>query len=49
MRFLDYHKVKDAERQHAKELFGAPDAPTELATKVRRSPSLYPIQAMASS
>ena len=38
MRFLDYHKVKDAERQHAKELFGTEDAPTELATKVRCFP-----------
>ena len=37
MRFLDFHKVKDAERQRAKELFGIKDAPTELATKVRRS------------
>ena len=35
MRFLDYHKVKDAERQKAKELFGTQDAPSDLATKVR--------------
>lgn len=48
MRFLDYHKVKDAERQHAKELFGTEDEPTELATKVRRYPPLHPIRAMTS-
>lgn len=34
MRFLDYTKVKDAERKHASELFGAAEAPTELATKI---------------
>ncbi|KAI1815800.1 L domain-like protein [Poronia punctata] len=34
VRFLDYAKVKDAERKHAKELFGEPEAPTELATKI---------------
>lgn len=38
MRFLDYHKVKDAERHKAKELFGTEDAPSDLATKVRHSP-----------
>lgn len=31
MRFLDYAKVKDVERKHAKELFGTVESPTELA------------------
>lgn len=34
VRFLDYVKVKDAERQKAKELFGTADEPTELANTV---------------
>jgi U2 small nuclear ribonucleoprotein A' len=34
VRFLDYQKVKDAERQKAKELFGTAEAPTELASRV---------------
>lgn len=35
VRFLDYQKVKDAERQQARELFGeTPDQPTELASKI---------------
>ncbi|KAI1321713.1 leucine-rich repeat-domain-containing protein [Xylariaceae sp. FL0255] len=34
VRFLDYVKVKDAERKHATELFGTTDTPTELATKI---------------
>ncbi len=34
VRFLDYQKVKDAERQKAKELFGSEDGPTELASQV---------------
>ena len=34
VRFLDYVKVKDAERQKAKELFGTADEPTELAKTV---------------
>ncbi|KAI0520816.1 L domain-like protein [Xylaria bambusicola] len=34
VRFLDYAKVKDAERKHASELFGTVEAPTELATKI---------------
>jgi U2 small nuclear ribonucleoprotein A' len=34
VRFLDYQKVKDAERQKAKELFGSADAPSELASQV---------------
>ncbi|KAI1498666.1 leucine-rich repeat-domain-containing protein [Biscogniauxia marginata] len=34
VRFLDYAKVKDAERKQAWELFGTPDEPTELASKI---------------
>lgn len=34
MRFLDYQKVKDAEREEAKQLFGTAKQPTELASKV---------------
>ncbi|TRX96956.1 hypothetical protein FHL15_002262 [Xylaria flabelliformis] len=34
VRFLDYAKVKDAERKHAKELFGTAESPTDLATKI---------------
>ncbi|KAI3317409.1 L domain-like protein [Xylariaceae sp. AK1471] len=34
VRFLDYVKVKDAERKHAKELFGTTEAPTDLAKQI---------------
>ncbi|KAI1318417.1 leucine-rich repeat-domain-containing protein [Xylariaceae sp. FL0255] len=34
VRFLDYVKVKDAERKHATELFGTSESPTDLATKI---------------
>ncbi|KAI1820820.1 L domain-like protein [Xylaria intraflava] len=34
VRFLDYVKVKDAERQHAKELFGTTESPTDLAKAI---------------
>ncbi|KAJ9623239.1 U2 snRNP complex subunit [Taxawa tesnikishii (nom. ined.)] len=34
VRFLDFQKVKDAERQKAKELFGTTEEPTDLAKKV---------------
>lgn len=34
VRFLDYEKVKDAERQQAKELFGTASEPTALASKI---------------
>lgn len=37
VRFLDYQKVKDAERQKAKELFGTAEAPTELASRVSQA------------
>lgn len=40
MRFLDYQKVKDAERNKARELFGTPEEMTELANKVRLPPRL---------
>lgn len=45
MRFLDYIKVKDAERNKAKELFGEADAPTELASTVRGNPARQKITA----
>jgi U2 small nuclear ribonucleoprotein A' len=34
VRFLDYQKVKLAEREEADELFGTMEEPTELAAKV---------------
>jgi len=34
VRFLDYQKVKQAEREKAAELFGTAEEPTELASKV---------------
>lgn len=34
VRFLDYHKVKEAERKHAEELFGTHEEPSELASKI---------------
>ncbi|KAI2623720.1 L domain-like protein [Xylaria nigripes] len=34
VRFLDYVKVKDAERKHAKDVFGTVEAPTNLATTI---------------
>lgn len=34
VRFLDYQKVKDAERAKAKELFGTAEEPTALASKI---------------
>ncbi|KAF8534275.1 leucine-rich repeat-domain-containing protein [Trichophaea hybrida] len=34
IRFLDYQKVKDAERERAMELFGTEMEPTDLATKI---------------
>ncbi|KAK5551881.1 U2 snRNP complex subunit [Exophiala xenobiotica] len=35
LRFLDYQKVRDAERQQANGLFGTADAPSELAAKIK--------------
>ncbi|KAK5657767.1 hypothetical protein OQA88_2840 [Cercophora sp. LCS_1] len=50
VRFLDYTKVKDAERQRAKELFGAADAPTELASSIMGLKSkTFDVTAAASS
>ncbi|KAK0832628.1 U2 snRNP complex subunit [Friedmanniomyces endolithicus] len=34
IRYLDFQKVKDVERERAKELFGTFDAPTELAQSI---------------
>jgi U2 small nuclear ribonucleoprotein A' len=34
VRFLDYQKVKEAERDEATELFGTADEPTTLASKI---------------
>lgn len=34
IRFLDFQKVRDTERAHAKELFGTYDAPTDLAQSI---------------
>jgi U2 small nuclear ribonucleoprotein A' len=34
IRFLDFQKVKDVERQGAKELFGTEEEPSELASKI---------------
>ncbi|KAK4166066.1 leucine-rich repeat-domain-containing protein [Cladorrhinum sp. PSN259] len=34
VRFLDFQKVKDAERNKAKELFGTAEEPTELAAQI---------------
>lgn len=40
MRFLDYQKVKQAEREKAEELFGTAEEPTELASKVKNERNL---------
>jgi U2 small nuclear ribonucleoprotein A' len=34
VRFLDYIKVKQAERDQGRELFGTPEEPTALATQI---------------
>ncbi|KAL2873561.1 U2 snRNP complex subunit [Colletotrichum sp. CLE4] len=34
VRFLDYQKVKEAEREKARELFGTPEEPTDAAAKI---------------
>lgn len=39
IRFLDFQKVKDAEREHAKELFGTLEEPTELARSIASNKS----------
>jgi U2 small nuclear ribonucleoprotein A' len=35
LRFLDFQRVRDAEREKAKELFGTQEEPTELASKLK--------------
>lgn len=35
LRFLDYERVRDQEREDAKELFGTSEEPTELASKIK--------------
>lgn len=39
LRYLDYAKVRDAERTKAKELFGTEEEPTELATRIKGTKS----------
>ncbi|KKY23748.1 putative small nuclear ribonucleoprotein a [Diplodia seriata] len=34
LRFFDFQRIRDAERTKAKELFGTPEQPTELAQKI---------------
>jgi U2 small nuclear ribonucleoprotein A' len=41
VRFLDYKKVKDVEREKAKELFGTAAEPSALASKVRLAHSCH--------
>ena len=43
IRFLDFQKVKDAEREKARELFGTADAPTDLAKSIMAVRSNKPI------
>lgn len=50
VRFLDYQKVKDAEREQAKELFGTAEEPTELASTIMGTKSkTFDITASASN
>lgn len=42
MRFLDYVKVKEAEREKGRELFGSAAEPTALATQVSRAEMFQP-------
>ena len=35
MRFLDFQRVRQAEREKATELFGTADAPSELAARIK--------------
>ena len=39
IRFLDFQKVKDAERKHTTELFGTHDEPTDLARSIAANKS----------
>jgi len=44
VRFLDYQKVRDVEREKAAELFGTASEPSALASKVRcNTPTPHPI------
>lgn len=47
MRFLDYQKVRQAEREKAKTVFGTAEEPTELATKVCTRPTYLPAHPMS--
>ena len=47
MRFLDYKKVKLAEREKAAELFGSAKEPSALASKVHISPTPILPQSLA--
>jgi hypothetical protein len=38
VRFLDFEKVKESEREKARELFGTDEEPTALASKVWTAP-----------
>jgi hypothetical protein len=38
VRFLDFEKVKESEREKARELFGTEEEPTALASKVQTAP-----------
>lgn len=42
VRFLDYQKVKDAERKKASDLFGTAEKPSALASKVWHISPIYP-------
>ncbi|PHH64614.1 hypothetical protein CDD81_4225 [Ophiocordyceps australis] len=41
VRFLDYQKVKDVEREKSRELFGSAEEPTALATKILSKKSSF--------
>ncbi|EMC91702.1 hypothetical protein BAUCODRAFT_98014 [Baudoinia panamericana UAMH 10762] len=49
IRYLDFQKVKDAERARAKELFGTYEAPTELARSIAAVRSKNPLSYSAAS
>lgn len=47
IRFLDFQKVREAERDKAKELFGTCEAPTELAQGIIAVRSRHPTSVLA--
>ncbi|KAL6861132.1 leucine-rich repeat domain-containing protein [Trichoderma novae-zelandiae] len=49
VRFLDYEKVKQAERDQARELFGTEEEPTALATSIMGKKSKLEVTANGSS